>query len=238
MRTGYLTIDDGPSPGMRSKVDFLVSREIPAIFFCRGDFLEQRPEAAVHAIRNGFIIGNHAYDHPHFSELDLEDAFQQIRQTDWVIDRVYEKSGVSRRAKVFRFPYGDKGGGKDVENGWPEDHREFIEAVQRFLVRLGYRQPAFKGIRHRRFLDAGLLRDADVHWTFTTLEWGIYKDQNECGVKTLHDVTRRINVELDEGSSSEIFLVHDHPHPQNAEVFAPIVEALLAKGFRFELPEF
>ena len=59
-KIAYLIIDDGPSKDMKKKVDFLVSKKIPAIWFCRGDYLEKRPEAAVYAIKKGHIIGNHS----------------------------------------------------------------------------------------------------------------------------------------------------------------------------------
>ena len=68
MKAAYLTIDDSPSPDMQSKVDYLHREAIPAVFFCRGDFLEERPAAALDAIRKGFIIANHSYSHPHFSD--------------------------------------------------------------------------------------------------------------------------------------------------------------------------
>ena len=33
-KIAYLTIDDGPSKDMKMKVDYLVSKGIPAIWFC------------------------------------------------------------------------------------------------------------------------------------------------------------------------------------------------------------
>jgi peptidoglycan/xylan/chitin deacetylase (PgdA/CDA1 family) len=40
-KIAYLTIDDSPSRFMRHKVDYLLSRGIPAIFYVRGEFVEQ-----------------------------------------------------------------------------------------------------------------------------------------------------------------------------------------------------
>ena len=101
-KTAYLTIDDAPSPKMGEKVDYLLRKGIPAVWFCEGRYLEQRPEAAMDAIRNGFILGNHAYDHPRFSGLKLDECFDQIRRTDGLIESLYCRCGVKRPARWFR----------------------------------------------------------------------------------------------------------------------------------------
>lgn len=63
-KIAYLTIDDAPSLDFEKKIDFLQSQGIPAIFFCPGNALESRPQVTVEAIQSGFVIANHAYDHP------------------------------------------------------------------------------------------------------------------------------------------------------------------------------
>jgi len=93
-KIAYLTIDDAPSEDMKEKVDFLVSKGIPAIWFCLGDFLEKGSEHAIHAIEKGFIIGNHSYGHPYFSDLPLKQCFEEIQKTDRIIDEIYRKAGV------------------------------------------------------------------------------------------------------------------------------------------------
>jgi len=91
----YLTIDDAPSADFRQKIDYLFSREIPAVFFCPGEALVERSDATKEAIKRGFVIGNHGYDHPHFSEITLEACFEQIRRTDSLIEDIYRKSGMA-----------------------------------------------------------------------------------------------------------------------------------------------
>ena len=49
-RQAYLTIDDSPSTRMDDMVDALSARGVPAIFFCRGDYLALRLESASRAI--------------------------------------------------------------------------------------------------------------------------------------------------------------------------------------------
>ena len=66
MKIAYLTIDDAPSKDFIRKLDFLSSKNIPAILFCEGRFLEERFDDGVCAIRKGYIVGNHGYDHKYF----------------------------------------------------------------------------------------------------------------------------------------------------------------------------
>lgn len=118
-KIAYLTIDDAPSTCLKEKVDYLYNKKIPAIFFCEGERMQKRIDLVEYAINKGFIIGNHAWDHPYFSNLSLENCFKQIKDTDNLINKIYKKAGRKRPANYFRFPYGDKGGnqsGDDYEN--------------------------------------------------------------------------------------------------------------------------
>ena len=125
-----LTIDDGPSEKARELLDYLMSKQFGAILFCRGDYLQARGELAVRAIHDGHIIGNHSYDHPHFSTLSEEQARLQIARTDEIIDQIYMKSRVQRPAKYFRFPYGDAGA-----------NNEAIATNQQLLQEFDYSSP-------------------------------------------------------------------------------------------------
>jgi peptidoglycan-N-acetylglucosamine deacetylase len=214
----YLTVDDGPSGDFPNKVKFLRSKGIPATFFCRGDLLDRRPDEAVEAIRQGFVIGNHSYDHPHFSKMSLDKVLQQIRQTDWVIERIYEKAGVKRPAKLFRFPYGDRGAGRKVDEAWPEFARPLdgtgAKELEKFLKSSGY---------------------VEVPWTFDVLEWSTFKGNHGLSVKNLRDVLARIDG-LFNRAGPETILVHDHP--ETSGLFTPIIEKFLELGVEFEpLPQ-
>lgn len=242
VKIAYLTIDDSPSENMKEKVEFLMSKKIPAIWFCRGDFLEKRPEPVIFAIKNGFVIGNHSYSHPHFSEIPLKQCLEEIEKTDKIIEEIYKKTRVKRPGKVFRFPYGDKGGGDDTEKGWPENRKDFIQTLQDFLKKLGYTQPKFKGINYQWYKKAGLLKDRDVYWTYDCLEWAVFRKNHLFGIDSLEKVFERMEEDVPEGcrglnfpGSEEIILIHDHP--ESTPLFKPIIERLLSKGIEFRLPK-
>jgi len=108
----YLTIDDSPSTSFRSNLDFLIAHEIPAVFFCIGSLMQQYWQDIIYAIQQGYLIGNHSYNHPHFSDLSLGQAKKEIYKTDKLIHKAYTEAGVEYYDRLFRFPYGDKGDGK------------------------------------------------------------------------------------------------------------------------------
>jgi peptidoglycan-N-acetylglucosamine deacetylase len=252
-KTIYLTIDDGPSADMVEKVDYLSERGIPAVFFCIGEHLQQRPGHAIHAIQKGFVIGNHSTTHPHFSSASLQECCREIEETDRIIDQLYNAAGQERPAKWFRFPYGDKGDmkfGRVFTPGTADPYRK--EYLQSFLRELGYRQPAFEGITYPFYRRAGLLDDADWHWTFDLMEYAtlqprsIFHPRSLLGIRSLSQVLQRMEKRrpydcrgtlprhprwLAEPASDEIVLLHDHEG--TTAMFPQIVERLVEKPIRF-----
>ena len=105
----YLTIDDSPSSDFRENLDCLIVHKIPAVLFCIGNRMESRWADLIYAAQQGYLIGNHSYSHPHFSDLDFEEAKKEIAQTDALIDKLYKEAGIEDYDRLFRFPYGDKG---------------------------------------------------------------------------------------------------------------------------------
>ncbi len=125
-----LTIDDGPSERCGELIEFLSSKRIGAVLFCRGDCLKQRPKDAVKAIDAGFIIGNHSFTHADFDSLSESEARDEITKTHEIINEIYRKAGVKRPAAWFRFPYGHDGKTRTQKN-----------AFQKILRSLGYSNP-------------------------------------------------------------------------------------------------
>lgn len=241
MKNAYLTIDDGPSARMMEKVDFLESNNIKAVWFCRGDYLEARPEHALHAITCGHIIGNHSYSHPKFSDLDLESAYKEIWQTDGIIENLYQQANIQRPAKYFRFPYGDKGDLRygDLSLPLSEDGKFRKDALQFNLRSLGYFQPNFSRRHHIHHVLQGIFDDVDWRWTFDAMEWGLIKDQPPQGLDTVEKILARMDTdnpteghELHNSTLDEILLVHDQEHSH--EIFNKIIGKFLEKTINFE----
>jgi peptidoglycan/xylan/chitin deacetylase (PgdA/CDA1 family) len=243
-KIAYLTIDDAPSSTMNEKVDYLWRKEIPAVWFCRGDFLEQRPDPGIYAIRKGFVLGNHAYNHPYFSDLTIVDeGLKQIRRTDEIIEALYKRAGVKRPAKYFRFPFGDKGDQKHAEDSGSdlEAGRKRKQALQAYLRQLGYTQPHWEHVTYDYYQANGLQDDVDWYWTYDVMEWSIFANDPQRTVDSLEKVFARMEEDepenglgLNSATSAEIILAHDHA--ETTAYFEPIIERLLEKGLTFMQP--
>ncbi|MFH0974022.1 MAG: polysaccharide deacetylase family protein [Candidatus Micrarchaeota archaeon] len=187
MKRVFLTIDDGPSERCGELVEFLSSKRIGAILFCRGDYLKQRPNDAVKAIAAGFIIGNHSLTHADFDSLNENEARAEITKTHEIIDGLYERTGVECSANYFRFPYGHGGATPRAR-----------ESNQEILRSLGYLNP----------LDA---KRADWLWDVDVEDWHVdeenvarklefarerLKTLPDGGVLDLHDQEANLRLEL------------------------------------------
>lgn len=234
MKTAYLTIDDGPSKDFKKKVDYLLSKKVPAIFFCLGDCIEERPQDVTYAIGKCFVIGNHSYSHPKFSEISIDEAKRQIEKTDKIIEVIYNKAHTQRPAKVFRFPHGDKG------------NEETKEIIQSLLREFGYVQPTFENIIWHGRPDLG--EDADIYWTYNSKDYTVARyrelgEESSYGPSSPALIFRRMDEDdyisgkgLNRPDLNDIILIHDSE--RTSDLFFDIVNKLLDKNIKLELPKF
>ena len=99
-----LTFDDGPHPDITPLVlSILKKYEIKATFFCLGDNLEKNKDLALRVIKEGHLIGNHAYYHsaffPYYSSKRMKN---EIEVCQYQIDLINPPN----TPKIFRPPYG------------------------------------------------------------------------------------------------------------------------------------
>jgi peptidoglycan/xylan/chitin deacetylase (PgdA/CDA1 family) len=249
LKAAYLTIDDAPSRDFLEKATFLLGHRVPAVFFCVGHSLEERPNDAVWALKQGFVIGNHSYSHPHFSDLSLEDGENQIKRTDALIEDLYRKAGVVRRHRYFRFPYFDRGGNahaSEYEAQWslPPGERNWStrtatkQGLQRCLADLGYSRPPFVGL-NAKYFDRSFFEGLDVGCTFDQAEYYFGNPGAPWGLSTEPAILARIDEDAPEEGralnrldTSDVVLVHDHE--TTSGLFFKIVDAYLKKGLAFQ----
>lgn len=231
-RLALLTIDDAPSPDLQHKLSCLKERSITAILFCQGNNLAQYPEAVIQAIEQGHLIGNHGFSHKPFAQLSLAAAKEEIQKTEELIEQSYTQAGIARPAKVFRFPYGNKGDRKPA-------NQKHAQALQTFLQECGFVPPNLPHLTSNYYQSAGTPHDVDWYWTFDAMEYGIGRDHN---LQDIDDVYRRMDtdnptdgIEINEGTSDEIILVHDHA--QTTKLFPAILDRLLSKKLQFISPQ-
>lgn len=98
-----LTFDDGPSKYTPQYLAILKQYGAHATFFDVGQWAKLYPQYERDVIAAGDEIGNHSWDHPLLTELNAEQARQQITSTSNVIR---ENIGSKAPIAMLRAPYG------------------------------------------------------------------------------------------------------------------------------------
>ncbi|WP_249435940.1 polysaccharide deacetylase [Paenibacillus sp. Marseille-Q4541] len=101
----FLTFDDGPGKHTVEVLDILDKYDVPATFFVLGQQVEIYPELINRMYENGYVIGNHTYDHE-YDELygSFPDFWNQIKQTEEAVRRI-----TGERPQLVRAPGGTSG---------------------------------------------------------------------------------------------------------------------------------
>ncbi len=230
MKKALLTIDDYPSKNTPAIVDYLCEKGIQVIFFAWGENVKNHPEEALYGLRRGMIIGNHSFSHPHFSELSLEEGIREIEACEDVLNDLYEKAGVKRTYRPFRFPYGDKGG----------VHKEQLQA---YLKEHGFDKVKDTDILYPFWKEQGLDRDIDTLWTYDFEEYNIRPGSGftkEDAWRKMKDPKPAEGAALIEEGCRHILLTHAHDETDAMYpgYYREFVEYMLDNGVEFLKPEF
>jgi len=81
-KTIYLTFDEGYENGYTGAIlDTLKEKNVPAAFFCTGDYVTRNKELVGRMVNEGHIVGNHSWNHksmPTLSEADFKEELKKI----------------------------------------------------------------------------------------------------------------------------------------------------------------
>ncbi|CEM07885.1 unnamed protein product [Vitrella brassicaformis CCMP3155] len=101
-----LTFDDAPTDNFERMLDVLKEHHVPATLFVIGDKLRDPESVALlkRAEKEGHLIENHSWDHPHLSKLSDDEIRHEIERTEQIF---HEQLGHGSR--FMRAPYGDVG---------------------------------------------------------------------------------------------------------------------------------
>ena len=230
MIRALLTIDDVSSENTPAIVDYLCGKNIPVIMFMVGEWAQKHPDELIYALKHGIVVGNHSYSHPHFSELNFDECVKEIEKNEEVLDRFYEKAGVERKFRPFRFPYGDKGGSnKDL--------------IQNYLSENGFDKVNDTRIRYPFWKEQGLDKDIDTLWTFDFAEYNIRPGSGFTAddvIKRIHDPAPAQGAPLLEDGGEHILLLHAHDETEDLVpgYYRIFIEEALKNGVEFTGPEF
>ncbi len=247
MFEAYLTIDDSPSPRTGILLEFLKSRNIQALFFCRGDFMEKYPKQVEQIVRHGHVLGNHLYSHQPASILGVENVKQEILKTEHLIQQAYDTVNIKKPGSFLRFPYLDRGDGqkneqkfselvKLVQNGSsaPLEISSEVAEIQAFLEEHKYYQP-FKDITHPLYTIEAIRNARDSLLTYTSYDWMLSpRHKGNHAYKTVEDLKEKIDKDdhLLLKESVNIVLFHDDREGIIDEV-CDLIDHMINKGIKF-----
>lgn len=253
----YYTIDDSPSEKTTEMVDHLLSKDIPALLFARGDRLEENPAPIIDAIQKGFVIGNHNYSHTRASEMSYTECTAEIEKTEKLIDQAYAKAGITRQGKYFRFPHMDRGcGGWVINYDEAGSHKDKVMSVlaaglnvslnppsepdkdkkwalQNYLRREGFTTP-FRDVEFHWYADTEMAQAADCMFTFSNNDWMLTQRhlEKDWAYKTLDDLKSRIDDEmLSDTSNTHVVLGHDQS--EISHISLALIDYMTHKGVQF-----
>lgn len=246
MPKAYLTIDDSPSSQMSSLCDALAKRNIFALFFCRGDFLQSHLDEAVSAINQGFILANHAYSHRPFGDLSYEECIEEIEKTEELLDVAYQKADTQRPGRHFRFPYLDRGDGDRLERRFDgfiqsiqkgEDvslpSSDKVERLQNYLRAQNFMQP-FTKVNHPLYSIPDIQGSADCMLTYSSCDWMLReKYKGAQPYQTREDLVQRLQRDpyVPSEEITSIILFHDHEELTESVLY--VVGSMQDQGFEF-----
>jgi peptidoglycan/xylan/chitin deacetylase (PgdA/CDA1 family) len=98
-----LTFDDGPSYYRTQTLRTLRRTHVPATFFDVGMRVAANPQFAAFEAREGHLVLNHTWSHPHLPTLNPAQVRRQVLRTQ----RVLRQAGAPMPFKLLRPPFGD-----------------------------------------------------------------------------------------------------------------------------------
>ncbi len=236
MSTAILTIDDIASKNTPAIVDYLYQKKIQAVMFAVGMNVEKYYDEAIYAVQKGMIVGNHSYSHVSFSNASISQCMEEIEKTEEILDKLYQDAGVERCYRPFRFPYGDKGNGK---NG----SRNHYEAIQDYLRKNHFSKLKDSQIEFSWWYEKRFDKDIDTYWTFDFMEYRIPRMDGF----TLQSVYERIldnnpkqGGALLKKESNHIVLLHAHDETESIipAYYGVLLDYCINKGVQFVAPKF
>jgi len=258
IREAYLTIDDSPSTRTDDILTYLNERGIQALFFCRGDLLEENPVMAAKIVEAGHVLGNHAFHHRRASKISYEEMVTEIEKTESLIEQVYTMALRERPGKYFRFPHLDRGcGGQVIDfDKLPQEDKKVAtatfteglnvinmsatkaatekkEKLQAYLKERGFTVP-FKDVSPSWYRCDEIEQAADCLFTFSNCDWMLSrKHQGKWRFKTLEDLKAKVQSDpnLKPAESVNVILAHDQA--EIIDVSLATIDWMLENEIRF-----
>ena len=103
----WLTFDDGPDEKTTNLIlEILKKLNIKATFFLIGQEIKKFPDLTKKIIDDGHTLGNHSFSHTDGFRTKKEKYVYDVELNQKLINEKLIESGISKKQKLFRPPYG------------------------------------------------------------------------------------------------------------------------------------
>lgn len=220
----YLTIDDGPSEHILDCARFLRSLGIDCVFFCRGDMIKEHEALLVEVIKLGFIVANHSYSHVAYTAMDEQAFFQEIQDTQTLIDACYQLAKVAPPQRHIRLPFGDRGAGAGLKAPQSKAEHEKVQRLQEFLKQNQFYPLSPPFTPDDIYIDAG--------WTIDPADYKSAHKQNP----DAYEANLRSLLSQKKTTDFDVILLHDFGKKlgDNHALFERAITLLLASDYVFK----
>ena len=264
MKNAYLTIDDSPSRDTDALIDFLRARDVPALLFVRGAFMEEGAAFAriVRAIEQGFVIGNHSYAHERTSEIGFTAQTEQILKTQDLIDRAYAQAGKEQAIKTIRFPHMDRATGAhvidfdtvetpyrdyvcklfwdglnvDTSRAPSPEQIELKSKMQEWLRAQGFQKFSPADVTHPWFTGSEMAQAVDVMYTYSTSDWMMTpRHAGKALYKTKQALVDKIHADVWLNREDSAHIILAHDDREDSfDITTSLIDQFIARGFKFK----
>ena len=132
-----LTFDDGPTEFTPAFLHVLERKHVHATFFLIGNQVNQYPQLARRALRDGDMIGNHTFTHADMTQVPYREQVRQLQKASFAI---HQATGFT--PCLWRAPYGSINAGLEalarsmgmISIQWATDPQDFTVPPARSIV--------------------------------------------------------------------------------------------------------
>jgi len=203
-----LTFDGGSSnKGTEQILDILKENHIRCTMFLTGRFMEHYPELVRRILRDGHEIGNHTYNHPHFTNLEIDGT----NKTRASMTEARFKNQLLRTDSIFSRRFGGK-----LKPYWRAPFGEINPRILRWAAETGFRH---------------------IGWSARCDSWDWVRDPSSSLYRSAAEIRDHfLKLEAQKGLEGKIILMHlgserekDFPY----ESLDSLIRELKKRGYRF-----
>lgn len=202
------TFDGGSSnKGTKKILDILRMQNIKCTMFVTGQFVENYPDIVGQIIKDGHEVGNHSYNHPHFTNLEIDGS----KTTRKKVTKKYFSKQLNITDSLYHAAFG-----KHMVPYWRAPFGEINREVLYWAAELGYRH---------------------IGWSYHCDSWDWVADKSSQLYRSAKEIEDHfLTLDKERGLNGKIILMHlgserkdDFPYL----TLAALIKELKSRNYKF-----